>query len=258
MSNAPAAAVPAGRVAARMLELANPFMQGADVRRLQELLNRNPYGTFACGVDGEYGRQTAGAVKRAKWELGYPKAKCNNEAGPTLVAYLGGSQKLPAAFAARRRLRTRQLANAGSVRQRIVAAARWGIENEPNIHYRQSRPIDGNRAKFKLPLYTDCSGFVTNCYEWAGGPDPNGLKFCGKGYTGTLLDACRRIPKSAVQPGDLVVFGAPPGNHVSLVLEAGDDPLLVSHGQERGPVEIRFSAQARFQAEPAVWLTCLS
>jgi hypothetical protein len=38
------------------------------------------------------------------------------------------------------------------------------------------------------------------------------------------------------------------------VLEAGDDPLLCSHGRERGPVEIRFSTESRYQPATVTWL----
>src|SRR6201981_1984334 len=64
------------------------------------------------------------------------------------------------------------------VRGRIVAAARWGIRNEPRIHYGLIRPFPLTRA---LPLTTDCSGFATLCYYLAGAPDPNGRDYDGTG-----------------------------------------------------------------------------
>jgi hypothetical protein len=54
-----------------------------------------------------------------------------------------------------------------------------------------------------------------------------------------------------------VVWGAYPGHHVALVLEAGSDPLLCSHGQEKGPLAINFSVESRYQPTPATWLSCL-
>jgi cell wall-associated NlpC family hydrolase len=140
-----------------------------------------------------------------------------------------------------------------ALREKIVAAARWGIGNEPRIHYGEVRPMPLARS---LPLTTDCSGFVTLCYYLAGAPDPNGLGYDGQGWTGTLLD---HLPATAVvRRGDLVVFGAYPGRHCALVLEPGDDPLLASHGMERGPVAIRFSAEAAVQRRDATWLAGLS
>lgn len=246
------AASPAPATTSRTLHLTNPLMTGPDVLHLQMLLA--PY--HPGDVDGEYGPATGAAVQRAKWELGYPDAKCDQAAGQQLVKYLEGAA-LPADFQARRAARRHDQAQALTIREQIVAVARWGIQHEPEIHYRQSRPIDGLHEARKLPLNTDCSGFSTLCYAWAGAPDPNGLGYSGGGYTGTLLQNMRRIPKSAVQPGDLVVWGAAPGHHVALVLEPGPDPLLASHGQEKGPMAIRFSLEAQYQPSQVTWLSCL-
>ncbi|HVH52092.1 MAG TPA: hypothetical protein VM690_08090, partial [Gaiellaceae bacterium] len=89
------------------------------------------------------------------------------------------------------------------VRQAIVAAARWGIRNEPLIHYAEVRPIPLAR---RLPITTDCSGFVTLCYFLAGAPDPNGREYDGEGWTGTLLRHMTHVeePRAAdcVRRGD--------------------------------------------------------
>jgi cell wall-associated NlpC family hydrolase len=142
-----------------------------------------------------------------------------------------------------------------TVRQKIVTAARWGIANEPRIHYGELRPIPLGRT---LPLTTDCSGFVTVCYYVAGAPDPNGRGYDGSGYTGTLLGWLPSIAPVVADRGDLVVWGTYPGRHVALVLEPGDDPLLCSHGQERGPIAIRFSAECAFQPPVVTWLDGLT
>jgi cell wall-associated NlpC family hydrolase len=136
-----------------------------------------------------------------------------------------------------------------SLRGKIVAAARWGIENEPRIHYGELRPVPFGRI---LPLTTDCSGFVTLCYYLAGAPDPNGLGYSGQGWTGTLLGHLPRTP--SLRAGDIVVWGAYPGRHCAIVLEAADDPLLCSHGQERGPVAIRYWDECRLQPPHVAWL----
>jgi cell wall-associated NlpC family hydrolase len=110
-----------------------------------------------------------------------------------------------------------------------------------------------------LPLATDCSGFATLCYFLAGAPDPNGLGYIGQGYTGTLLRHLHHIPLARARAGDLVVWGRYPGHHCAVLLERGEDPLLASHGSERGPLEIRFSEEQRWQADrPAIWLQGLS
>jgi len=138
-----------------------------------------------------------------------------------------------------------------TVRPKIVAAARWGIANEPRIHYGEIRPIPLARD---LPLTTDCSGFVTLCYFLAGAPDPNGRGYDGSGYTGTLLGRLPRTTRDGARGGDLVVFGTYPGRHVALVLEPGTDPLLCSHGQERGPLALRYSDERALQPGPVTWL----
>ena len=140
------------------------------------------------------------------------------------------------------------------VRRRIVAAARWGIRNEPRIHYGEMRPFPLGRT---LPLTTDCSGFATLCYFLAGAPDPNGLEYDGHGFTGTLLERMESVPPIAVRRGDIVVWGEYPGRHCAVVLVTGDDPLLASHGQERGPIEIRFSTESRYQPADVTWLSSL-
>jgi hypothetical protein len=243
-------------VAMRALHLANPHLSGEDVKQAQQLLAFNPFGSFNPGaLDGEYGPATAAATKQAKWLLGYPAKACDGGFGPELAGFLQG-KKLPPAYQLRRNRRLKQTAGGPVLRAKIVALARWGIQNELSIHYQQLRPVDGLNQPQKLPLHTDCSGFATLCYRWAGASDPNGGNFSGA-YTGTMLTHCRHIPKTAVQPGDLVVWGAYPGHHVALVLEAGSDPLLCSLGQEKGPLEIRFSAESAYQPKPATWLACL-
>jgi hypothetical protein len=142
-----------------------------------------------------------------------------------------------------------------TVRQKIVAAARWGIANEPRIHYGEVRPVPLGRT---LPLTTDCSGFVTVCYYLAGAPDPNGLGYSGQGWTGTLLDHLDEIEAGSVRRGDVVVWGAYPGRHCAIVLEPGADPLLASHGRERGPIAIRYTDECRFQPARVTWLVGLT
>ena len=130
-----------------------------------------------------------------------------------------------------------------SLRRKIVAAARWGIANEPRIHYGQVRPIPLGTT---LPLTTDCSGFVTICFYEAGAPDPNGL------------DHLEAIERADAGRGDVVIWGAYPGRHCAIVLEPGVDPLLASHGRERGPIAIRYTAECRLQPSLVTWLDALS
>lgn len=123
----------------------------------------------------------------------------------------------------------------------IVQWARWGVAHEPEIHYAETRPMP--HWLEPLPVTIDCSGFATLCYRHAGCPDPNGLNYDGSGYTGTLLAHGKHVWKP--QPGDLVIYGPGEGVHVAVVVEAGPDPLTVSHGEERGPELVRVSQDNR-------------
>lgn len=140
-----------------------------------------------------------------------------------------------------------------SLRQRIANYALWGTsENvEPKIHYSQdARRMQGIDHPKQLPLWTDCSAYVTLCYNWAGAPDPNGTNYNGQGYTGTLLRNMRHIPVAKTQIGDIIVWDLPEGNtgvHAVIVVEAnGPDPRVVSHGQENGPKLTSFSVVNRW------------
>lgn len=141
-------------------------------------------------------------------------------------------------------------------RQRIANTARWGVTNKAQIHYAQSRPIDGVNPlrRLKLPLTTDCSGFVTCCFAWVQpqAPDPNGNGFSGYGYTGSILAACAPIGESWLIPGDLVVFGPGTGSHVVVVVSgAGSACRIVSHGSEGSPDEYSLAQAKRMFASPA-------
>jgi hypothetical protein len=144
-----------------------------------------------------------------------------------------------------------------TVRDRIVQWAKWGVAHEPAIHYTQ----DGRRSDWlskpagALPLHTDCSGFATACYRWAGAPDPNGLGYRAVGYTGTMLNHGRRV--SSCKPGDLIVYGGGTGHHVVIAVEAGTDPLCVSHGSEGGPAYVRHSVERRYQPAGVAFLRFL-
>jgi hypothetical protein len=138
---------------------------------------------------------------------------------------------------------------ATKVRDNIVKWARWGVANEPRIHYRQIRPIPVHAKIGTLPLTTDCSGFATLVYKWSGAPDPNGYNFNGNGWTGSLLAHMHHISFHSALPGDLYVYGEYPGHHVVIFVQAGrsGNPLCVSHGRERGPNLIRFADEQRVQ-----------
>jgi lysozyme family protein len=250
----------------RVLQLANPHVTGPDVKEAQQLLKTNPFGSFdAGGADGEYGDLTAGAVERAKWELGFPQNAYNSVFGPLLKAILSGKKPLPAAFKQRRAKRMRVAGSEQVVRKKIVNWALWGCKNTGQIGYSQNGNVrlGALGTPGALPLATDCSAYATLCYSWAGAPNPNATGAYDArqpAYTGSMLDRCRRIPRTAAKPGDLVVWTPPSrGQHVCVVAAAGPDPMLVSHGDDTGPKQVRFSAEDGYQRRhghgTAVWLS---
>ncbi len=72
----------------RTLHLTSPLMHGPDVIALQTMLRA--HGWFTGQIDGDYGPLTAQAVHRAKYWLGYPAEKVDQNAGGFLVGFLSG------------------------------------------------------------------------------------------------------------------------------------------------------------------------
>lgn len=85
-----------------------------------------------------------------------------------------------------------------------------------------------------------CEGFFAT-----GLADPQGFNFEKLGYTGYLLDHLKHYSDVAhSRTGALLVFGAYPGVHVTMVMQPdGDDPWLWSQGQQNGPLYIRLSEE---------------
>lgn len=127
-------------------------------------------------------------------------------------------------------------------RARIVHHARWtALPNvSPQMHYTMDARRDDwlvNDDPNRLPQWTDCSGHATQGPYVARSIDPNGLNYKWLGWTGTMLTFAAKAGRvftdvSKALPGDLIVIGAGPGDHVVTVVEAGPDPLVASHGGE--------------------------
>src|SRR6516165_1763307 len=198
----------------RTLALTNPHMHGEDVKHAQKMLNEYFKGKAPhLDVDGIFGTVSGANCKLAKLNLGYPTKECRRTYGATLDRYLTGHEKQTAAMKKRAAERRRHHKHNQGIRAKIVANAKWGLQHAGSIHYEQRRPMDGLHNPHKLPLYTDCSGYVTLCYKWAGAPDPNGYNYSGQGYTGSLLNHMRQIMRSQLRPADLIVYGYFPGEH---------------------------------------------
>lgn len=221
--------------------VANPLFHAEEIKPLQVALKSAKL--YNGSVDGTFGAGTGDACYRAKYRLGYAMSAVNHCGGQQLLNYLNGTDALPVAYRLRRRARGFGISSGDRQRERIVTFARWGALNTAAIHYAQVRPMDHLNMVEALPWTTDCSEFVTTIYKWAGAPDPNGRGYDGLGYTGTMLDHGVSIPLFQVRKGDVVIWGSFPGHHTAVFTEDGSagDPLIVSHGSERGPLELRLS-----------------
>lgn len=149
-----------------------------------------------------------------------------------------------------------------TLRQLVVRFALWGCAHEPQIHYAEVRPIPKvtPHALPSLPLTTDCSGFATMAYAYAGAPDPNGDDYDGQGFTGTLLAHARKagaiVGVAKVRPGDIVIYGCESntnGHHAAVVVAVHSHTysgiVTASHGQEKGPFEITVAEEAQYQPD---------
>ncbi len=156
-------------------------------------------------------------------------------------------------------------------RQWIVQFAHWACAHEPQIHYAEIRPIPHVTPHVlpHLPFTTDCSGFSTMAYQYAGAPDPNGNHYDGQGYTGSLLQHAHAtgavVPIGKVRPGDLVVYGCksnPNGHHVAIVTAVAAKTFAgiqtASHGQEKGPFAITVAVEAQYQPDGTAGVRFLS
>lgn len=149
-------------------------------------------------------------------------------------------------------------------RQHLYDLMLYLLGHEPQVHYAQVRPMQTVQLSEALldarlaagrGITMDCSEAVTCLCKWAGLADPNGRHYDGSGYTGTLLaNLPHYSDPSRARIGALVVFGPGTGEHVSMVLEPGPDPLMWSHGSESGPIRVRFSRERSWHRPPYTFL----
>ena len=124
--------------------------------------------------------------------------------------------------------------------------------NKAQIHYSQHRPMTHLGKSPSREMTCDCSGFATGAYRWAdkhtkfGVRDPNGLKYSGAGYTGTLLahNRSRRVALNRMfRVGDMALYGTSLSNttHVVICRRSGNayDSVWTSHGSEAGPYAVK-------------------
>jgi hypothetical protein len=143
----------------------------------------------------------------------------------------------------------------------IAATAEWLVKHKAGDVYSEgSQRMSAIGRRFVVPIVADCSAFVTVCYNWAGAPDPNGLRFDHEGFTGTLLSAgehlalfrknAKHVEVEDVLPGDVIVYGPGSGVHAVLIVGRGDgNPYVASHGHPGDPGIYR-NSELLFLGEP--------
>lgn len=123
----------------RTLKLTSPHMQGANVMALQRVLKKKGY--LQAEIDGEYGPDTARAVFRAKYALGYTKP--DKVAGDKLYGLLTGAKKPTPSMKMRARIRRDSNARRKTVGLRML---------EESVKYLgiEENPAGSNRVIFSL------------------------------------------------------------------------------------------------------------
>lgn len=113
----------------------------------------------------------------------------------------------------------------------VAQAAMKAYAQKGNYRYAEVRPIPSSLFGAP-PVTTDCSGFATLCYKWAGLPDPNASGYDGSGNTGTLIAHAKRS-KTPI-PGSLCFYGGSYSypQHVAVYVGGGK---VVSHGTPGDP-----------------------
>jgi hypothetical protein len=238
----------AAGAAPSVLKLAKPFQQGPAVSAVQAQLARLG---FAVQADGAFGPATDAAVRAFQKSAGLDS---DGVVGPaTLAALSRAAASQPGAQ------HPAGLPVEGQRRAALVKVLRWMISQEPSIHYTQEHGarLASLGKPYTSPFSTDCSASIKLACAWAQVPDPNGLGLAvPEGYTGTMLTYCTHIKRAAIQPGDFLVLGNWPGEHACAVLEVGADPLLFSHGGDKGPVGVNLSDELSYHKGQAPhWLT---
>jgi hypothetical protein len=217
----------------RSLRLTTPMMKGEDVREAQQLLAKNPFGSFFNDeVDGEYGEITQQATKRAKFWVGYPDTGTNRwQSGgfaDKMHAFLSGAKPLPGDYAKRRATRIAEQKQQGKLREKALklAVEQLGTREDPfgsnNVLYSRwymNRPT-GWKLENEGPPW--CAMFVSWCYTESGSQSFASNKqrwaFCpfvvGDAQQGRHNLTLTTDP----QPGDIAVykFGSDTFKHIGL------------------------------------------
>lgn len=197
----------------KTLALTSPHTKGPEVKKLQNLLKKNSYGSFYKNkVDGEFGTYTANAIKSAKYWLGYPTNQIQGFAADPLESYLDGSKDLPLLYKARRNSRLKQqtqVAVTGTVGENALKSAISFLGTKES-------PANSNIVMFSKwygIIGAWCAMFVTYNFE-IGAKSKAFSKNAGKwAYCPFVVadakagrNGLKEVSAANVKPGDLVLY----------------------------------------------------
>lgn len=116
--------------------------------------------------------------------------------------------------------------------------------NAYSWNYREVRPLT-LPPKLAHGVNADCSFGVKVLCDWAGVPDPTGGRYDGYGNSVSIYEHLPHVPLARAQTGDILLFGPEGAWHATMILEAGSDPMLWSHGHQGAPSLYPLSADTR-------------
>jgi len=203
-------------------------MKGSDVKDVQAALNKQ----MAAGIDidGEYGPQTAGAVKEWRYASGFKVV--NYTLPPRAQEILFGTRKLTIAEKTRAKLRAKRRNTANPWAKAVAIAEREiGIKEHPanSNSGPRVRQYQATTGAYYAPW---CASFVTWVFAQAG----RKLSGFNTAYCPSSVSSAREaknglrvIPAREVRPGDLAMYdwqGDGVSDHIgicaSIVQSSGD------------------------------------
>jgi hypothetical protein len=243
------------------------MLHGPDVKAFQVAVNRvNAWRKWPLiAIDGECGRQTITAGRRAGASLGillkapgvsqyaqhlirHPRLRTPQQVKRGKAWQQAHIPKLP-------EVQGNNVIGGGTLREKICAGAEAAWHHYMKFHdrfYSQPGFWDITHGITGEPhgARSDCSQWVTAIFHAAGAPDPNGNNYHG-GFTGTLASHCKQIPIANRKPGDLILYGTPPYHHVELFV--GPGTRTIGHGSPPvDPGDIFFMASPHCYRPPGI------
>jgi peptidoglycan hydrolase-like protein with peptidoglycan-binding domain len=201
----------------RELHLVSPHTRGETVKALQYLLNgHNAFklNFHAGNLDGEYGPTTAGAVKRAKFALGYTTKGVNMVAGDLFLEILSGRKKLSLAMKVRKAVRAKAAAKIAAQRGSLVNIAARELGN----HEIPANSNSGPRVRVYQSVTGAyhaawCASFVSWCLLTQLGKSARKFFPPNPAYCPSWVETARAhrnglrvISAAEARPGDIVTY----------------------------------------------------